>query len=780
MKPRPLLTAGLLAAAVLPGGAAAADVPYLDPALPVDRRVEDLLGRMTLEEKVAQLQPALGQDPAAWDEQGDFVAGRDAPLFAAGPASYFNLPAFLKSVGTLTPAAAARHVNSLQDYARAHSRLGIPLFTFGEAVHGYLAPGATSFPSAIALGSTWDPALLEQLFTAVAAEATARGTRQVLSPVLDLARDPRWGRFEECYGEDPYLVSRLGLAAIRGLQGPGPAIGRDRVAVTLKHFAGHGQPEGGRNLAPVGFAERDFRENHLLPFEVAVRRGGAAAIMASYNEWDGVPNHVNRRLLTDILRGEWGFRGFVMSDGNGLDTLYEVHHAAAGPVDAGRLALAAGLDYDLASKGCFSSLAAEVRAGTIPLAEVDRAVRRVLRIKFLCGLFEDPHADPARVAAITNSPAHRALALQAAEEAMVLLKNDARVLPFDPARIKTLAVIGPNAADIHLGGYSAVPMRGVSVLAGLKEFAADRGMEIRYAEGCKLTLNKECDWRVNQNPVLSDPTDDRRLIAAAAAVARSSDAVVLVLGENELLCREAWGDDHLGDRDSLDLVGRQNELAEAILATGRPVAVLLLNGRPLSVNALAQHAPAIVECWYLGEETGRAVANVLFGRVSPSGKLTVTVPRSAGQLPCYYDRQPSRFRNYELADSAPLFPFGFGLSYTTFAYRNLRLEPATIPSTGSTRVSVDVANTGAARADEIVQLYIHQLVGVPVRPVEELKDFARITLAPGETRTVTFTLTPDKLSALGLDLQPVVPPGDYEIMVGRSSVDTLKGTLTVR
>ena len=661
------LPAFLIAGALCAGTAfslAGADaiLPYRDASLSVDQRVEDLFGRMTLEEKVAQLQPAIGDDPAAWDDQGNFVAGKDAPLFANGPASYFNLPAFLKAVTTLTPADSARRLNSLQDYARAHSRLGIPLFMFGEAVHGYMAPGATSFPSALALGCTWDTALVEQLFTAAAAEATARGTRQVLSPVLDLARDPRWGRTEECYGEDPYLVSRMGVAAIRGLQGSGPSIDRAHVAVTLKHFAGHGQPEGGRNIAPVNYSEREFRSTHLLPFEVAVREAHASAIMASYNEWDGVPNHVNRKLLTEILRGDWGFQGFVMSDGGGLDTLYKDHHAAVGPVDAGRLALAAGLDYDLGSKGCFASLADEVRAGTVPLAEIDRSVRRVLRIKFLCGLFEDAHADVAHVDQVTNSPEHRALALKAAEEAMVLLKNDGRVLPFDASKIKTLAVIGPNAADIHLGGYSAVPMRGVSVLEGLKEFAGS-SMRVRYAEGCKLTLNKECDWRVNENPILSDPVEDRRLIAAAVEVARESDAVVLVLGENELLCREAWSEVHLGDADTLELVGRQNELADAILATGKPVAVLLINGRPLSINALKQHAPAILECWYLGQETGRAVANVLFGKVSPSGKLTVTVPRSVGQLPCYYDHKPSRFRDYVNADSTPLFPFGFGLSY---------------------------------------------------------------------------------------------------------------------
>jgi beta-glucosidase len=551
------------------------------------------------------------------------------------------------------------------------------------------------------------------------------------------------------------------------------------VAVTLKHFAGHGQPEGGRNIAPVNYSEREFRETHLYPFEAAVRQANARSIMASYNEWDGVPNHVNHKLLTEILRGEWGFRGFVMSDGGGLDVLVENHHVAANVAQAGLLSLEAGLDYDLSSKGAFANLAEAVQTGRISEEVINRPVRNILRVKFECGLFENPFADVDLVEKVTNSPAHKALALKAAHEAMVLLKNDRQVLPFDAAKIKTLAVIGPNAADIHLGGYSAVPMQGVSVLAGLREFAGT-SIAVRYAEGCKLTLNKECNWRVNENPLLSSPEEDRKLIAEAVQVAEQSDAVVLVLGNNELLDREAWSEEHLGDADSLDLVGRQNELAAAVLATGKPVAVLLVNGRPLSINEIAAHAPAIVECWYLGQETGRAVADVLFGKVNPSGKLTVTIPRSVGQLPCYYDHKPSRFRAYVATDSTPLFPFGFGLSYTTFEYNNLKVTPAAIAPNGTAQVSFEVSNTGSRSGDEIVQLYLHAVVSLPTRPVLELKDFARVTLAPGESRTVTFTLTPEKLAALGMDMKPVVQPGEFEVLVGRSSVDNLKTTLTVR
>ncbi|HET7537597.1 MAG TPA: glycoside hydrolase family 3 N-terminal domain-containing protein [Candidatus Didemnitutus sp.] len=751
--------------------------PYRDPHQPVEARVQDLLKRMTLEEKVAQLQSYRTTDPHVFDEQDNFVGGKDAAALDRGAGSVRvdnDTDRFRRDA-----VKAVHRTNSLQKYLRERTRLGIPAFTFAEALHGYMAAGATSFPQAIALGSTWDPALVEQVFTAAARETSARGVRQVLSPVLDLAREPRWGRFEECYGEDPYLVSRIGLAAIFGLQGRDERIDPQHVAVTLKHFAGHGQPEGGRNIAPVNYSEREFRTNHLYPFEVAVKAGHAHSVMASYNEWDGVPNHLNRKLLTGILRDEWGFDGYVMSDGGGIDTVYENQLAAAGPAEAGALCIEAGLDYDLGGKGrCFSSLVEQQKAGKVSEAAIDRATANVLRVKFLCGMFDNPALDAAEVTRITNSPEHKALAKQAALEAMILLKNDNRCLPFDAAKLKRLAVIGPNAADIHLGGYSAVPMAGTSVLQGLKD-AAGSSMDVVYAEGCKITGNHASGWLANENPVLNDAADDARLMDEAVDVAQRSDAVVLVLGENELTRREAWSEDHLGDRDTLDLPARQNELARAILATGKPVAVLLINGGPLAVGYLQEHAPAIIECWYLGQETGPAVADVLFGKVSPSGKLTVTFPRNVGQIPAYYDHKPSLFREYAQADNTPLYPFGFGLGYVNFAYKNLQVTPAKIAPGGSAKVTVDVTNTGTMKADEIVQLCIHDLIAVPTRPVKELKDFARITLAPGETRTVTFELTPDKLEAFDLSMKRTMPPGDFDIMVGKSSVEFLKETLRV-
>jgi beta-glucosidase len=403
----------------------------------------------------------------------------------------------------------------------------------------------------------------------------------------------------------------------------------------------------------------------------------------------------------------------------------------------------------------------------------------VLRVKFECGLFDHPYADIDLMEHITNSKEHKSLALKAAHEAMVLLKNENKTLPFNVEKIKTLAVIGPNAAAIHLGGYSATPMQGVSVLEGFRAFAKEK-FQVLYAEGCNLTLNKECNWRTEENPILGDGENDKKLIAEAVNVAQKSDAVVLVLGENELICREAWAENHLGDRDNLDLVGRQNDLADAILKIGKPVVVLLINGRPMTINELSRKAPAMIECWYLGQETGPAIADVIFGKVNPSGKLTVTFPRSVGQLPCYYDHKPSRFRSYVLADSSPLYPFGFGLSYTQFEYSNLHISPKNIQANGTSEISIDVRNSGVVEGDEIVQLYIHDIISLPTRPVKELKDFTRINLKPGETKTVKFTLTSDKLAAIGLDMKRIVPTGKYEIMVGKSSVDVVYDTLIVQ
>jgi beta-glucosidase len=764
----------LISILLLPAGGFPQTPPYKNPLLAIETRLQDLLGRMTPEEKILQMLNYHGMNKKSFDAAGAPVDSTDRYYLVRGVGFCGAGDA------DLTMREQAEINNTIQKFLRERSRLGIPAIDLSEGLHGFMARGATSFPQAIALASTWDTTLVEQVYAAAAREARARGSQQFLSPVIDLGREPRWGRFEETFGEDPWLVSRMGLAAVFGFQGRTLPIGKDHVAVTLKHFAGHGQPEGGRNTAPVNFSERIFRESHLFPFEIAVKVGHARSIMASYNEWDGVPNHINKKLLTEILRAEWGFTGYVMSDGGGIRMLQNTHAVAETEAAAGALALAAGIDMELDGfHACFHHLFDLVRQGVVPMAEIDRAAANILRVKFELGLFEDPYVDAARVDEITNSSAHKSLALKAAREAMILLKNDRNLLPFDSTQVKTLAVIGPNAADIHLGGYSAVPMQGTSVLAGLQQ-TAPRGMHVLYAEGCKIAINPRCDWLVDGNPIPNPLAADQHLIAEAVGTAARADAVLLVLGNNELTCREAWNETHLGDVDNLDLPGRQNELVKAVLGTGKPVVALLLNGRPLTINELAEKVPAIIEGWYLGQETGYAVADVLFGRVNPSGKLTVTFPRSVGQLPCYYNRRPTQNRSYAMTDNRPLFPFGHGLSYTTFVYKNMRVLPAVVPFSQPFAVEVEVSNTGKRAGDEIVQLYIRDKIGSLPRNIQDLRDFQRITLQPGETRTVRFVVPPEKLSFLDLHMHRVVEPGAFEIMVGKSSADYLSTELVVQ
>ena len=742
--------------------------PYRNPRLAIEDRVADLLSRMTLEEKVAEIAPTRGQAHVI-DPTGTF---NDETASA-------TLRRFPDPELELTPRRAAILRNALERYAREKTRLGIPLLSMGEALHGFMEYGSTSFPQAIGLASTWDPALVKRVFTAAGQEAGAAGVGQVFSPVLDLARDPRWGRTEETYGEDPYLVSRMAVAAVTGLQGDEFLIGRDHVMATMKHFAVHGQPEGGTNTAPGNYSERVIRETFLVPFEAAVKEGRVGSVMASYNEIDGIPSHINPWLLDRVLRQEWGFPGFVTSDGAGLQMLVETHHVAATKADAARLAIAAGVDYDLSDGSVYRTLLEQVREGFVPQAELDRAVSRILAAKFRLGLFENPFTDPDAAERVTNSPEHRKLALQAAQKTIVLLKNEKNLLPLDLDKLKTIAVIGPNAAELHLGGYTRNPVKGVTILQGIQERVGSKARVV-YAEGCRFT-DKHQDWRgwFDNNVGLIDPATQQEKISRAEEAAKGADIAILVVGENESTNREAWSEQHLGDRDSLDLLGAQNELVRRIVETGTPTVVLLINGRPLSINYIAEHVPAILEGWYLGEEGGRAAAGVLFGDVTPGGKLPITFPRSVGDLPVFYNHKPSANRTYAFSTRQPLYPFGYGLSYTTFKFENLHVEPSEIQPGGSAKVSVDVRNTGSREGDEVAQMYIHQRIASVTRPVLALKGFERIALKPGEMRTVEFPITPATLSLLDADMHQVVEPGAFDIMVGPSSVETQKVTLTV-
>jgi beta-glucosidase len=744
---------------------------YRDPRNGIGQRVSDLLSRMTLEEKVAQM--------SIFHMQTNVPPVEGVELDEATRRQLFHGVGGMGRPGLHISARETAHItNGIQKYLREQTRLGIPAFFIDEALHGLMAQGSTMFPQAIGLASTWDPGLVQQVFTAAAREMRARGENWALTPVLDLAREPRWGRTEETYGEDPYLGSRMGVAAVRGLQGVSQAstpqpIDRQHVLATAKHFAAHGQPEGGRNCAPANFSEGELRENYLRAFQAAIVEAGAGAVMASYNEINGIPAHINRWLLEQVLREEWGFKGILVSDGGGITQLRDAHHVAGSLDDAVRKVLDVGMDFEL--DAAFSvRLVSLVQSGAVPIAAVDQAVKRVLSAKFALGLFEDPYSDPDQAEKITNCHEHRQIAYQAAAKSLVLLKND-DLLPLDPAKIKTLAVIGPNAAGIHLGGYSADPGNAVSILDGIRQ-KVGRQVNVLYAEGCRITKQgfDGKGWQGWHEDAFepSDPAMDEKLLAEAVATAHQAEVVLLVIGENETVCREAWGENHLGDRDSLDLPGRQDDLVRMVAGTGVPTVGLLINGRPLSINTVVENVNAILEGWYLGQEGGTAFADVVFGDINPGGKLPITFPRSVGQLPAYYNHKPSRQRGYLWAEKTPLFPFGHGLSYTRFEYRDLRISPAQIAIDGEASVRVTVTNTGKRTGDEVVQLYVHDPVTHFVtRPVKELKAFQRITLQPGESRQVEFTIGPKQLAFVNESMQPVVEPGFFEILVGTNSVD---------
>jgi beta-glucosidase len=743
---------------------------YLDARAPVDQRVADLLSRMTLEEKVAQLGSVwedtnFVKDPQLLfvDEKGAFLPDR-AAVFLKDGLGEFSRP----SDGGRDARSMAEFTNTVQKWVKENTRLGIPVLFHDECLHGHVAKGGTSYPQAIALASTWDPELVTEIFTATAAEARARGVQQCLAPVLDLARDPRWGRTEETYGEDPYLVSKIGVAAIHGFQGSGPGVDKAHVMATAKHFAVHGQPEGGTNVAPGNYSERVVREYFLKPFEAAVKDGHVDAVMPSYNEIDGIPSHSNAHLLQDILRQEWGFQGLVTSDYFGPTELRTVHHVVANDEAGAKLALESGVNVELPFAGTYKNLVAMVRQGQVAGSTLDGSVALVLTAKFLAGLFDDPYVDPSYAGKITNDPEHQQLALKAAHEALILLKNQDHVLPLTKGKYKRIAVVGPNAADVHLGGYSSKPGRGVSVLQGIKNKVGSSAT-VLYAEGCRITETQP-DWNADK-VVLGDPGLNAKRIADAVKVAQGADIIILALGGNEQTSREAWAINHPGDRDDLDLLGNQDDLVKAMLALQKPIIVFLQHGRPNSINFIEQHVPAILEGWYAGQEGGTAVADVLFGDYNPGGKLPITVPRSVGQLPDYYYQKPSAKREYLGSSVLPLFPFGWGLSYSTFKYEGLKATPDKIGIEGEAKITVQVTNSSEVAGDEVVQLYIRQEVSSVTRPVKELRGFRRISLGPGETKTVEFSLGPNELSYLNREMHRVVEAGTFTVMVGGNSVD---------
>lgn len=715
----------------------------------IEQRVDELLARMTLREKIHQLSSlAPWVSGRTWSEILLDGKGRFSPAKAKRFISKHGIGGLTCLVHNLKPRHAARVINAVQRFVKKHTRLGIPVLIHDEALHGLTAVGSTAFPQSTGLAAMWDPGLMRRVGVVIGREARARGVRQILAPTVNITRDVRCGRTEETYGEDPYLVSRKAVAYVKGVQSQG-------VACTLKHFAANFVGDGGRDSAAIELSERMLREVCFPAFRAAVEEAGALGVMAAYNSVDGSPCTSNRWLLTDVLRGEWGFRGIVVADYLSVDQVHNCHCVAASPADAGRQSVEAGMDVELPHFVCFKEMIELASRGGVSIEAIDTAVRNVLRVKALTGVLDDASASPPEVSRVTRCAAHRALALKTAQKAIVLLKNEDDLLPLG-RDIRTVAVLGPNANEGLLGSYSATGAQGITPLAGLRNRAGKR-LTIRYAWGCDAS------------------GDDTKGIQKAVRAASGADVAILVAG-NRL---ETEGEGR--DRSCLDLPGMQEQLILDVAATGTPVVVVLVTGGAVTMGRWIDKVSAVLYAWYPGEQGGNAIADVLTGRVSPGGRLPFTLPRTASQLPLVYNPKPSgRSSDYwDLRGEQAMFPFGFGLSYTTFTYSNLRVTPRRIAPDGAVKVRVDVRNSGARRGDEVVQLYLSDLQASVVRPVRELKGFRRISLAPGQKRTVEFPLGRKELTMLDRDLNPVVEPGVFEVAVGGHSQAGLRARFEV-
>ena len=709
---------------------------YKDHNAPIRQRVEDLLRRMTLEEKVRQLDlyTAIGVFDG---NRIDSTHIAPSEVFSGAKAEQLWSGLGVGGIHDIYPTAAQS--NAIQQWVIAHNRLGIPALFIEEALHGYDV--GTVFPAPINLAATWDPAVARQTGAAIASEARSNGIGMILAPVLDLARDPRWGRIEEDFGEDTYLTGQMGLAYVQGAQGDSLASDHSLISEP-KHFAGHGSPEGGTNTSPVHMGERELRTEMLKGFEPAIREGHAMGVMAAYHEIDGIPITADPFLLKTVLRDEWNFQGFVLSDLGAVKRLYTVHHVAATPKAAVCMAIHSGVDmqfYDFDHDVFQKALIDCVHDGTLTQSDVDRATRSVLRAKFALGLFDHPLADPALHAEVDRSPEHLAVSLKSARESMTLLRNEGNLLPLSPS-LQRIAVIGPNGNIARYGDYEK-EKNGlhISIVDGIR----------KLVPGASVTFNEGTD------------------IQAGVAAANGADVAIMALGERDGISGEGF------DRSNLDLPGNQEQLLEAVAATGKPVVLVLENGRPLTIGWAKEHIPAILEAWYPGEFGGQAVAETLFGENNPGGHLTITFPRSTGELPDYYSSDPSRVRRYVDDRGGPLFPFGFGLSYTAFRYANVTVKAPPRASKSDVMVTVDVTNTGEREGDEVAQLYIREDVSSVETPARSLKGFSRVHLKPHETSTVTFSVPQDQLAIWNQDRKWAVESGDYTIWVGDSSVATL-------
>lgn len=749
--------------------------PMPDRHAQIERRVEELLSRMTLKEKLGQMNMPcayvnqLGRTIAAKQEAARrFAAGTQAESVGPG-GGFFTLANEALREG---PRQQALFFNELQKIAIEKTRLGIPLLQTEEGTHGVMASGHTIFPEGPGLGSTWNMELIRQVYTVAALEARAVGIHQLYTFVIEPNRDPRMGRNEEAYTEDPYLAARIAEVIVRSVQGDNIAAD-DKVVAGLCHFPGQSEGAGGLERGAMEISERTLREVYLPPWVAGIKRAGALGVMATYPAIDGIPAHKSAHLLNKILREELGFQGLVLSEGGGIRTLVS-ERIVETQKEAGELALKAGVDVGISyESGFMQGMAENVAEGRVSMELIDRAVRRILRLKVMLGLFDKPYVDPDRAVRIVRRQEHQDLALKAAREGIVLLKNENGLLPLK-RDVATIAVIGPNADDARnqLGDYisKTIPQEIVTVRKGIQAKVSP-STKVLYAKGCEIT------------------GEDRSGFEEARKLARSADVAVVVVGERE---RRAPGGTNGEGRDvaSLDLSGPQEDLIRAVHKTGTPTVVVLINGRPLSTRWTAEHVPAILEAWLPGEQGGHAVADILFGDYNPSGRLALTIPRHVGQFPFYYNFKPARGRwvngRLEMVDyvdmsGTPLYPFGYGLSYTKFEYGNLRITPQQTGVAGKIGIAVDITNAGGREGQETVQLYVRDIVSSVTRPVQALKGFEKLMLAPGERRTVRFELHAGDLAFLGEDLRPVVEPGEYEVMVGASAHDIrVRGRFEIR
>lgn len=754
--------------------------PYMDPSLSVEQRVSDLLGRMTLQEKVGQLLCPMGWE--MYTIKGDYVevsekfielqqkhlAGMLWATFRADPWTQKTLD------NGLDPRKAALAANAMQKYVIENTRLGIPIFLAEEAPHGHMAIGATVYPTGIGMAATWDPALIEKVGAAIGREVRTQGAHISYGPVLDLSRDPRWSRVEETMGEDPFLTGSVGAAMVKGLGGGDLSLPYSTIA-TLKHFLAYAVPEAGQNGNYSVVGTRDLYQNFLPPFRMAVK-AGALSVMTSYNSIDGVPCTSNRDLLTGVLRDDWGFRGFTVSDLFSIDGLSGSHHVAASAMDGAVMALDAGVDVDLGAVA-YQSLIPAAQLGQLNPMSLDRAVAAVLRLKFEMGLFENPYVDPDKAARAVNSKENVDLALDVARESVTLLKNSG-VLPLSRG-IGRVAVVGPNAnvGYNQLGDYTAPQPDGhvSTVLDGVLSLLSPS--QVVYARGCAVRDSASAD------------------IASAVDAARGADAVIAVVGGSSardfktsyketgaaVVDAASLSDMESGegyDRASISLMGRQQELLEALRATGKPLIVVYIEGRPLEKAWAADYADALLTAYYPGEQGGRAIADVIFGEYNPAGRLPFTVPRSVGQIPIYYNKKSPRNHDYVELSATPQYPFGFGLSYTSWEYSDLDVK-----HTGPRdyEFSFNLANTGARDGEEVVQLYIHDKVASTVQPLRQLKAYKRVKVAKGHTERVTLSLSEDDFAIIDAAFKETVEPGDFDIFIGPdSATDRLSTTITVR